>query len=243
MKKLRWEILFEDDDVIVINKPAPYLTIPDRYDKTIPSLLGILKERRSEIFINHRLDKETSGLILMTKNENAHKHLSAQFENRKVTKHYLALVHGVPIEEIGEINISISESTKGKKGMQINQKGKESITKYRIIDSWNYYSYLEIKTLTGRQHQIRVHMKAINCPLVCDSIYGDGQGFYLSSIKRKLNRDREKVERPLLKRLALHASFLSFEHPTSSKLLSFELPVPKDIKAVVNQLGKCFPKS
>ena len=238
MKTKRFNILFEDDNIIVVDKPAPFLTIPDRFDKTIPSLLGILSAKRSEIFINHRLDKETSGVILLSKNAEAHRHISLQFESRSVTKIYEAIVHGMPIEEVGQIDLAISSSPRGKRGMIINFKGKPSSTKFRILRTWKHFSHLEIKTLTGRQHQIRVHMKAIGCPLVVDNLYGDGKAFYLSDIKRKVRFKKEEQERPLLKRMGLHAAKLKFMHPLTRKELIFESVLPKDMKAVINQLNK-----
>ena len=238
MKQKRWQILYEDEDVIVVDKPAPYLSIPDRYDKTKPNLVTILSARRDEVFVNHRLDKETSGLIVFTKNAVAHKSLSDQFMERRVDKHYFTIVNRKPIEEVGLIDLAIAPSGIRNKGMIIDATGKEALTKYRILESWNRFSLLEIKLLTGRQHQIRVHMQAIRCPIVCDRMYGDGKPFLLSDIKRKINRDKEKAERPLLNRVALHASLLGFEHPTSGEELKFESPLPKDMKAVIHQLRK-----
>jgi len=141
MKKRRWEIVFEDDHLVLINKPAPYLTIPDRYDRTIPSLVGILSERREQLYINHRLDKETSGLIVFTKSEQAHKTLSADFERREIEKLYYTIVMGQPTEEIGLIDLPILQSNSRKKGMIVSDNGKESQTKYRIIESYNRFSF------------------------------------------------------------------------------------------------------
>ena len=238
MKQKRWQIVHEDEAIIVVDKPAPYLTIPDRYDKTKPNLVGILSERREEVFINHRLDKETSGLIVFTKTAEAHKSLSDQFMEREVDKHYLTLVNRTPQEEIGLIDLAIAPSGIRNKGMILDAEGKEALTKYRVLESWNRYSLLEVKLLTGRQHQIRVHMRAIRCPILCDTMYGDGKPFMLSDIRRRINRDREKEERPLLSRVALHSSLLGFTHPTSGEKVQFESVLPKDMKAVAHQLRK-----
>lgn len=238
MKKKRWTIIFEDDDLIVIDKPAPFLTIPDRYDKTIPSLLGKLSERRDEVFVNHRLDKETSGLMLFTKNESAHKEMSTAFEKRTIDKHYLALVHNTPTEDVGLIDLPIASASGRKKGMEINATGKESQTKYRILESWQHYSLVEAKLITGRQHQLRVHLKAIGCPILVDKIYGDGKPFYLSSIKRKMNKSDDYEENPLLARVGLHSHFLKFQHPAKDEIMEYSSPLPKDMKAVVHQLSK-----
>ena len=236
MKRTRWEILYEDDYLIVVNKPARFLTIPDRYDKTIPSLIGTLSLKRDKVFVNHRLDKETSGLILFTKTEEAHKALSLDFENRELEKHYKAIVHGLPAEEIGLINLPVAP--KRGKGMIVSDDGKEALTKYRLLESFNRFSLLEVKLLTGRQHQIRLHMKAIGCQIVCDKLYGDGEPFYLSSIKRRMHLKSDEEERPLLSRVGLHASELKFSHPISRAKIEFEAPLPKDMKALVHQLSK-----
>ena len=214
------------------------MTIPDRYDKTKPNLVSILSERREEVFINHRLDKETSGLIVFTKNAEAHKSLSEQFMEREVDKHYLTLVNRKPLEEVGLINLAIAPSGVRNKGMILDAEGKEALTKYRVLETWDRFSLLEVKLLTGQQHQIRVHMRAIRCPILCDTMYGDGKPFMLSDIKRKINRDREKEERPLLSRVALHSSMLGFIHPRSGEKVNFESALPKDMKAVVHQLRK-----
>ena len=197
-----------------------------------------MSERREEVFINHRLDKETSGLIVFTKNAEAHKSLSEQFMEREVDKHYLTLVNRKPLEEVGLINLAIAPSGVRNKGMILDAEGKEALTKYRVLETWDRFSLLEVKLLTGRQHQIRVHMRAIRCPILCDTMYGDGKPFMLSDIKRKINRDREKEERPLLSRVALHSSMLGFIHPRSGEKVNFESALPKDMKAVVHQLRK-----
>ncbi len=238
MKRSRWDILFEDDHLIVINKPARFLTIPDRYDKTKPSLIGALSLKREKVFVNHRLDKDTSGLILFTKTEEAHKALSIDFENRDLEKHYKTIVHGVPAEEIGLINLPTAPRKGRGKGMVVSDDGKETLTKYRVLENYGRYSLLEVKIMTGRQHQIRVHMRAIGCPVVCDKIYGDGEPFYLSNIKRRMHFSEDKEERPLLSRVGLHATKLKLKHPISREEIEFESTLPKDMKAVVNQLAK-----
>lgn len=238
MKIKRWEIVHEDDDIVVINKPAPYLTIPDRYDQTKPNLVDMLSKTRDAVFVNHRIDKETSGLLVFSKNEMAHKEISRQFNDREVDKHYLTIVHGKPMEEVGLIDLKIGTSNSKRKGMIISDAGKECLTKYRILEAFRTFSLLEIKLLTGRQHQIRVHMQGIHCPVVCDAKYGDGEPFLLSNIKRKFNRDKNNEERPLLSRVALHSYILGFTHPTTHKKMEFKAELPKDMKAVVHQLRK-----
>jgi 23S rRNA pseudouridine955/2504/2580 synthase/23S rRNA pseudouridine1911/1915/1917 synthase len=237
MKMKRWTIVHEDEDIVVVNKPALYLSIPDRYDNGIPNIKTILQERRPEIYVNHRLDKETSGLILFTKNAEAHKHLSDQFEHRKLTKIYKAIVTNTPPEPVGQIDLAMSKTAHSKKGMALNAKGKPATTKYRVLESFDNYCYLDIKLLTGRMHQIRLHMSSIYCPIACDRMYGDGQPVLLSRIKRKYRRSGD-VEHPLMDRTALHASDLEFTHPRTNEKISLTADLPKDMNAVLYQLRK-----
>ena len=237
-KSLRWEILHEDEACIIINKPASLLSIPDRYDPEIPNLHSSLLQYREEIFVNHRLDKNTSGVILYSKTAEAHKAFSQMFEQGEMDKYYYALVHGTPAENIGLIDLPLAASKSGKKGMVVNPKGKQAQTKYRILKSWDLYSWLEIKLLTGRMHQIRVHMQSISCPIIADSLYGDGEAFFLSQIKRKYRRSHSREEKALLNRQALHAYKLEFVHPLNGNNITVEAEMPKDMKAVIYQLDK-----
>ncbi|MDA8692431.1 RluA family pseudouridine synthase [Saprospiraceae bacterium] len=237
MKMKRWTIVHEDEDVIVINKPPLYLSIPDQYDNGIPNIKGILQERIPAIFVTHRLEKETSGLVLFTKNAETHKILSDQFENKKFTKIYKAIVTNTPTEPVGQIDLAMNKTAHSKKGMALNAKGKAATTKYRILETFDNYCYLDIKLLTDRMHQIRLHMSSIYCPLACDSMYGDGQPVLLSRIKRKYRRSGDK-ENPLMDRTALHASDLEFTHPRTNEKMSFSADLPKDMNAVLYQLRK-----
>lgn len=238
-RKLRWTILMEDEDVLVVDKPAGWLSIPDRFDKEIPNLQASLTEYRGKVFVCHRLDRDTSGLIVFAKNEEAHKKIQDQFENREVDKIYLAIVQGVlPLEE-GRIELGISRHPSGKK-MMVDEKGKNAISYFRQVHDWVDYSLVQLKIETGRTHQIRVHMAELHCPLLCDKLYGHGGDFFLSSIKKKYKYSNEREERPLLSRVALHAEKLSFTHPTSGDRVSLESPIPKDLRATINQLKKNF---
>jgi len=237
MSKNKVEIIFEDDSFVIVNKPANFLAIPDRYIADKPNLVDFLKKRYEDIFVVHRLDKETSGLMILTKTKEAHKNLSDQFENRKLTKIYKAIVLNTPSEPVGLIELPMSQSDNPRKGMIINPKGKAASTKYRILETFSDYTYIDVKLLTGRMHQIRLHMSSINCPIVCDKMYGDGEPILLSNLKRKYRRSGE-VERPLLHRTALHASELEFNHPHSGEQVKLSVDIPKDMKAVLYQLRK-----
>jgi len=235
--RIRDILIFENDDFVVLNKPSGLLSIPDREGKEI-SLKKILQEIYNEIFTIHRLDKGTSGLIIFAKNAAAHKFLSQQLETRKTEKIYLGLAIGSPLHKKGTINAAIMEHPVKKGLMVINRKGKESLTDYELIDDFGIYSWIQFQINTGRTHQIRVHMKDIGHPIVCDELYGDGKPVLLSTIKHKFKLSKnEEQERPILNRLALHSWQLRFTGP-DDKEYEFESPIPKDLKAILQQLSK-----
>lgn len=230
-------ILLETEDLIAINKPSGLLTIPDRFGKDI-SLKVILQERYGGIFTVHRLDRDTSGLVVFAKNEAAHKHLSQQFEARETRKIYNGLVLGKPFQTSGVVNEPISEHPVKKGLMTVHRKGKESITEYEVLESFRLFSWMQFRILTGRTHQIRVHMKHLGHPIVCDELYGDGKPVYISQLKHHYKLSKEELEeRPLLARLALHASQLTFKGLNGEEI-SLEAPLPKDLRALLNQLSK-----
>ncbi len=229
-------ILDDNDDYVAINKPSGLLSIPDREGKE-PSLKLMLVERFGHIYTVHRLDRDTSGLILFAKNEVAHKHLSMQFENRDTEKIYNGLVLGTP-PATGSIDAAIMEHP-GKKGtMVINRKGKEALTDYELITDFSVYSWLKFRIHTGRTHQIRIHMKNIGHPIVNDVLYGDGKPVLLSSLKSKFKLSKNELEeRPILNRLALHALKLTFTDVQGIRT-EIEAPLPKDLRATLQQLEK-----
>jgi len=235
--KIAEYIVFENYDFIAINKPPGLLSIPDREGKEI-SLKRILQEKYGNIFTVHRLDKDTSGLILFAKNETAHKYLSMQFEKRQTKKIYLGLVAGSPARAKGTLDDPIAEHPVKKGLMVINRKGKESVTDYEVLENFGIYSWVKFQIHTGRTHQIRVHMKNMGHSIACDDLYGDGKPVLLSSFKHKFKLSKnEEEERPLLNRLALHSFQLAFsEVPGSIKELT--APLPKDLRATLQQLEK-----
>jgi 23S rRNA pseudouridine1911/1915/1917 synthase len=235
--KLSELIIYDDKDFVALNKPSGMLSIPDREGKEI-SLKSLLQEHYDQIFTVHRIDKDTSGLIIFAKNEQMHRHLSMQFEERQTEKVYMGLVLGTPAEPSGRIDLPIAENMVSKGTMIINRRGKPSITDYEVIESFGNYSWVKFQIHTGRTHQIRVHMKDIGHPLVCDELYGDGKPLLVSALKSKFKLSKNELEeRPLLGRLALHAFKLGFVKPDMEKF-EFEAPLPKDMRAALQQLTK-----
>ena len=237
ISKKEFKILFENDDFFIISKPAGLLSIPDRFNIEKENLYNLLKLKWEDLFIVHRLDRETSGIICFAKNANAHKLLSLDFENRKIDKRYLALCNSIPLEETGIIDIPIAHSQTHDGRMITHSKGKPAETKFKIKEQWRGYSLIEIKPETGRTHQIRVHMAYIGCPILCDPFYGITSSLTIDDIKKhsKLSKNDERF-RPLIERTALHAFSLSFRFMNTD--FYFEVEMPKDMKAVVSQLNK-----
>ena len=230
-------IIAENENWIALNKPSGLLSISDREGKEI-SLKMMLQEKYGRILTVHRLDKDTSGLIVFAKDEVTHRHLSIQFEERKTKKIYAGLVIGAPPEKKGSINLPLAENMVQRGMMIVNQRGKESLTDYEVIDDFGIYSWMQFEIHTGRTHQIRVHMKEIGHPLVCDALYGDGKPVLISSLKKKFNLSKNELEeRPILSRLALHAFQLTFKD-IKGKTVELEAPLPKDLRALLQQLNK-----
>jgi 23S rRNA pseudouridine955/2504/2580 synthase/23S rRNA pseudouridine1911/1915/1917 synthase len=228
-------IFFENDEFVAVNKPAGLLTIPDR--EGVNGVKNLLKGKYGNIFTVHRLDRETSGVVVFAKDETTHKQLSQLFEGREVEKYYLGLVLGKPAIEKGSIDSGIIEHPTKKGMMAINKKGKASLTDYEVLESFRLFSWVRFQIHTGRTHQIRVHMKSIGNPIVCDELYGDGKPVLISSIKKNYKlSEKEDEERPILSRLALHSWKLQFI--LNGKKYNLEANPPKDLKALLQQLKK-----
>ena len=237
--KHKIEILYEDDDLIIVNKPALFLSIPDRHDSTKPNVLSYLNKRYDKVFTVHRLDKETSGILCFAKNEAAHKSLSKQFQERTVEKIYYVLVDGKVHPTEGSINQPIAPHPAKPGKMMVSSKGKQSLTTYRVVEQFQTLALVEANIKTGRTHQIRVHFEAIGFPLSIDKFYGSRSEFHLSEIKRKkFKLGRNQTERPLMTRTSLHALSLKLQQPNTQKGLIIEASLPKDFGALLKQLRK-----
>ena len=230
------EIIFENEHFVAINKPAGLLSIPDRTQSEV-SLKEILLKQYGEIFTVHRLDKQTSGLIVFAKDEQTHKQLSLLFEQRETNKTYLGLVHGNILPPAGSVDAPIAEHPAKNGKMVVYAKGKPSLTDYETIENFRMYSWVKFRIHTGRTHQIRVHTQHLGHSIVCDELYGDAQPVFVSSFKRNYHLSKkEETERPILSRLALHSYQLGFS--LNDKEYQLEAPLPKDLKALLQQLRK-----
>ena len=218
------DVVYQDQDLMVIDKPAG-LTVhpaPGHPDRTLvnavlalcPDIEGLGAPARPGIV--HRLDKDTSGLIVIAKNERAHAELSDQFKTRQVGKGYLALVHGVPQPSVAVIDGPILRHPRHRKRMAVVEGGKPASTQYRTEARYDGYTLLEVRPATGRTHQIRVHLASVGHPLVGDATYGKPH--------------------PGLGRHFLHAHILSFRLPTSGELTEFSSQVPPELQAFIDGL-------
>lgn len=237
---MKYELLHEDDGLLVVNKPSGLLTIPDRFGGDKDNLLALLQRQYEKVMVVHRLDRETSGVLCFARNEAAHRNLSMQFEHHTTDKFYLALLDGVLHHDEGEIDKPIGEHPTISGKMAISNSGKPSLTYYRVLERFKRFTLAEALLKTGRTHQIRIHFQSIGYPLAVDPLYGRRTGFKLSEIKGK-NYKAGKFsddERPLMGRTSLHASRLRLDHPETGERLEFKAELPKDFAAVLNQLRK-----
>ena len=221
------DIIYEDNDIIAVDKPKGLVVHPanGNPDGTlVNAIMAICKDSLSGIGgeirpgIVHRLDKDTSGLLIVAKNDEAHIKMSEQIKNRLVHKTYIALVRGVISENEATINMPIGRSNKDRKKMAVTKTGKEAITHFKVLKRYNNYTLLEIKIETGRTHQIRVHLTQIGYPIVGDYTYSNG-----------------KNEFGVIGQM-LHAKKLEFKHPITGKQMVLEAPLPKYFQEILNEL-------
>lgn len=233
LKALKDIILYEDKDFIVVNKPPFISSLEDRNDKNNLHLLA--KSYHSDAQMAHRLDKETSGALIIAKNPEAYRHISMQFTAREVEKVYHAVVEGAHKLENKEVRVPI-EIASSKNKVRLSQKGKDATTIFNTLKSYQGYTMVSARPITGRMHQIRIHLVSLGTTIVGDRTYG-GKPFFLSSVKRKFNLKKGSYEEPLMQRLALHAFRVKFMGTDSSEI-AVEAPYPKDFNVLIKQLEK-----
>lgn len=231
-------ILFEDDSLLAADKPAGVLSAPDRWDPDLPVAAALLSKGRGRLWAVHRLDKDTTGVLLLARTEEAHRSLSRAFETRSVAKVYRALVRGVPDWTESSCDLPlIPDGDALHRTIVDAHRGKPSTTAFRVLTAFRDFALVEARPETGRTHQVRVHLAALGYPMACDPLYGDGKPVLLSAIKRKWKGDPFE-ERPLLSRAALHAASVEFPHPVTGLTTRIEAPDPKDLRATLAQLEK-----
>lgn len=234
-----YTVLLCDDSLAALNKRAGLLAAADRYDDSAPRLDVLAQDELGALLAVHRIDRDTSGVILYARTEEARRALSLQFQRREVDKVYHCLVYGHPLWEETNVDIPLLPDGDAIHRTVANPHGKPSMTHFRLLAVCGPYSWLEARPRTGRTHQIRAHLKSMGMSIVCDSLYGDSKPFRLSEIKRKWHGD-EWEERPLLSRMALHALSITFTHPATGERITITAPYPKDMDAARRQLSKLF---
>lgn len=239
MKKNDYSIIWEDEDLVVVNKAPGVLCIPGRFDTEEANVKAQLKKKYGDIWTVHRIDRDTSGLVCFAKNKEAHTLLSQSFAKHEPSKKYQAICSGCFTNSVGEIDFGIMENPQKRGRMIASQKGKEAFTSYEVKETFKSFSLVELSIKTGRTHQIRVHLQAIGHSILADPFYSSSNVFMLSSVKgKKFNKAKHSIENPLLSRTALHAYQLNFNHPIKNESIQLEAPLPKDMRAVLQQLRK-----
>lgn len=234
MKKIDFKdlILFENEDYLVINK-LPYLsTLDDRHEAQ--NILDLAKQYTPDAQVCHRLDKETSGCLVIAKHPEAYRNIAIQFEDRKVNKVYHAVVEG--IHEYDNILVDRNIHATNKGIAKITKEGKPAQTIFNTLRTYYAHSLIECRPITGRLHQIRVHLAHLKSPICGDEMYG-GKPLYLSALKRRFNLKKGTDELPIMQRVSLHAYAIAFDGLKGERI-EVHAPYPKDFEVLVKQLEK-----
>jgi RluA family pseudouridine synthase len=229
--KIADNVLFEDNDYLVVNKPPFLSTLEDRHEKV--NLLALARDYTDDAQVCHRLDKDTSGVLAIAKNPEAYRHLSMQFEKRQVTKIYHAVVDGIHNFQDHLVDLPILKKDDGVVSISRSE-GKPAQTYFTSLRSFRMHTLMDCRPVTGRMHQIRIHLATLGASITGDKVYG-GKPFLLSAIKRGFNLKKGTEEESFMKRMALHAFSLEFDDLSNTRQ-RIEAPYPKDMRALLKQL-------
>ena len=233
-------VLYVDDSLLVVNKPAGLPSLPDGYQAEAPHLRSVFEPLFGRLWMVHRLDRETSGAVVLARSPQVHRALNMQFQERQTTKVYHALVIGLPNWAEQLVDAPLLPDGDRRHRSIVTEKGRPAVTLFRVLEGFSSYALVEAQPKTGRTHQIRLHLAHLGHPIVADGLYGDGKGLYLSAIKPGY-RVGKTEETALLGRLGLHAWSLAFAHPLSGEQVSFIAPYPEDFQVALRQLRKFSP--
>lgn len=235
------KVLYEDEALLAINKQPGLVVHPaaGHRDKTLVNALlyhlgklapGPLIERRG---IVHRLDRDTSGVMVVARTQGAYESLAQQFKAHNVQKSYLAITRGIPKTASGIISLPIGRHQKKRKKMAVRSNGRQAVTEYCVLERLGNFALILLKPKTGRTHQIRVHLKTLGTPVLCDATYSRKSAIYESELRGEKRKPQEK---PLIARQALHAKSLTVRHPLTGEPVTFEAPLPEDFQDALTAL-------
>ncbi|MEX2514111.1 MAG: pseudouridine synthase [Cyclobacteriaceae bacterium] len=234
MKKIDFKdlIIFQNEDYLVVNKPPYISTLEDRHEAQ--NILHLAREYDPDAQVCHRLDKETSGCLVIAKNTGAYRNIAIQFENREVEKVYHAVAEGIHDFDGILVDRNLTASNNGIARIAVG--GKPSQTVFKTLKTYRSHTLIACKPITGRLHQIRVHLAYLGAPICGDELYG-GKPLFLSSLKKKFNLKKDTEEQPIMQRVSLHAYSIGFLG-MKGELISVIAPYPKDFEVLIRQLEK-----
>ncbi len=237
-------LIYQDTHLLVVNKPAGLLVIPDGYDPSIPYLVNTLKNSFGALWVVHRLDRETSGVILFARTPEAHRHLNRQFEKHEVRKVYHTLVSGNPSWQEKTVQLPLLPDGDRKHRTVVHpQKGKAAKTSFRVLEHFAEAALIEAIPFSGRRHQIRAHLAAMGFPILGDPLYS-----HIESRARKTKQAPQPIRAPradlshLINRLALHAWQISLEHPALLQRVTYQAGYPEDFRCAIEALRRANPR-
>ena len=226
-------IIHEDDNILVVNKPLGVASLDDKNNRNLNTLA---KAHNPDLQLSHCLDKLTSGVLVMAKNPEAYRDIAIQFQRREVSKNYLTIVKGTHHFKEMEVDLALQIGT-NHKVFPNKQLGKKAQTFFSTKRNFRNYTVISCRPVTGRMHQIRVHLAAQNYPIIGDELYG-GEDIYLSGLKRNYSWSNKREERPINHGFLLHAESISFKHPQTEEMVTYEAPLPKNFKVTLKLLEK-----
>lgn len=230
------DILYQDEALLVINKPAGLATLPDGYDPSLPHIKSVLEQQYGSLWIVHRLDKDTSGVLLLARSAEAHRSLNMQFEKHLVSKVYHALVFGIPEWQEKTVSLPLRPNGDRQHRTVIDpQAGKPAVTHLKVLESLGHYCLVEAIPETGRTHQIRAHLSALGLFVLGDKLYGKRNHLQAGGKVRPPQQVQDPLVR-LTESMGLHAWSLEITHPLTGERLKFTAPYPAELMAVLQQL-------
>jgi RluA family pseudouridine synthase len=232
------QILYCDSALLVVNKPSGLSTLPDGYDPSLPHVKSVLERQAGKLWVVHRLDKETSGVLLFAFSADAHRSLNTQFEQHQVLKLYHALVRGDPVWQERSINLPLQPNGDRRHRTVIDHdKGKSALTNLKVVERFGQFCLVAAVPQTGRTHQIRAHLSSEGLTIVGDKLYGDKKLAAITDLEAQFKQNMNEVEQ-FITGMGLHARSLEFTHPVSGQRLKFEAPYPTWWEVVLERLRK-----